>query len=95
MPPVLPIVLYNGKPRWRAPINLDRLIHPAPLGLDQYRPTIRYLLLDEGAFNNAELSNLNNLVAALFQLENSRTDEDIRAVLVHLIDWLKTPEQTS
>ena len=95
LPPVLPIVLYNGKPHWRAPIRLDSLIHLAPLGLEQYRPTVRYLLLDEGTFNNEELSNLNNLVAALFQLENSRTDEDIRSVLVHLIDWLKTPEQTS
>ncbi len=95
LPPVLPIVLYNGQFRWRAPVSLDSLIHPPPKGLEQYRPAVRYLLLDKGSFDHETLSNLNNLVASLFQLENSRTDEDIRGVLVHLIDWLKAPEQSS
>jgi hypothetical protein len=31
----------------------------------------------------------------LFQLENSRTEQEIQDVLVHLIDWLKDPKQTS
>ncbi len=95
LPPVLPIVLYNGQPRWVAPVSLESLIHPSPSGLEKYRPAASYLLIDEGTFDNNTLSDLNNLVAALFQLENSRTDEDIRAVLVHLIGWLKTPEQTN
>ena len=73
LPPVLPLVLYNGERRWQAPLHLDSLIHPAPTGLDHYRPQLSYLLLDEGSFAPADLSTLNNLVAALFQLENSRT----------------------
>ena len=56
------------------------MIHPAPAGLEQYRPQASYLLLDEGRFGNDELGSLNNLVAALFQLENSRTDQDILSV---------------
>ena len=95
LPPVLPIVLYNGQRRWRAPLQLNQLIHPAPAGLEKYRPQVGYLLLDEGRFNPDELSSLNNLVAALFQLENSRTEQEIQSVLVHLIDWLKDPKQTS
>ena len=31
------------------------LIHPAPIGLSQYRPEARYLLLDEGNFKNEDL----------------------------------------
>jgi predicted transposase/invertase (TIGR01784 family) len=95
LPPVLPVVLYNGKPRWQAPLQLDQLIHPAPLGLEIYRPQARYLLLDEGRFENHELSSLNNLVAALFQLENSRSNQDLVEVLGHLKDWLIAPEQSS
>ncbi len=40
-----------------------------------------------------ELSPLKNLVAAIFRLENSSTDEDIFEVITNLIEWLTTPEQ--
>ena len=63
--------------------------------LQVYRPQLRYLLLDEGIYNDVELGETRNLVAALFQLENSRSTEDIQAVLERLIDWLKNPSQTS
>jgi hypothetical protein len=76
-------------------VQLEQLIHPAPLGLEKYRPQLSYLLLDEGQYTQAELCSLKNLVAALFQLENSRSEPDIQAVLVRLIDWLRSPEQTS
>ncbi|QPK62734.1 transposase [Methylomonas sp. LL1] len=63
--------------------------------LQGYRPQLRYLLLDEGRYNDVELGESQNLVSALFQLENSRSTEDIQAVLERLIDWLKEPSQTS
>ncbi|MDO9106432.1 MAG: Rpn family recombination-promoting nuclease/putative transposase, partial [Methylovulum sp.] len=69
LPPVLPVVLYNGARPWQAPVNLDPLIHPAPAGLENYRPHISYLLLDEGRYEENYLGSLKNLVAALFQLE--------------------------
>ena len=94
LPPVFPIVLYNGARPWQAPVDLDPLIHPAPAGWEGYRPHVRYLLLDEGRYDRDYLGSLDNLVAALFQLENSRTKEDIQAVLLKLIDWLGNPEQS-
>ena len=93
LPPVLPIVLYNGTKPWQSPVDLDPLIHPAPPGWESYRPQVRYLLLDEGRYDRDYLGSLDNLVAALFQLENSRTKEDIQAVLSKLIDWLGDPGQ--
>ena len=95
LPPVFPVVLYNGEPRWWAPVTLDALIHPAPPGLEKYRPQLSFLLLDEGCFQQEELNSLNNLVAALFLLENSRNEQDIQRVLEHLLDWLHGPSQTS
>jgi hypothetical protein len=41
------------------------------------------------------LGSLDNLVSALFQLENSRSRQDMQDVVVKLVDWLKDPEQSS
>jgi predicted transposase YdaD len=95
LPPVLPVVLYNGSRRWDAAEDVGDLIVPVPGGLDRYRPQLRYLLLDERRFAEGELAPLRNLVAALFRLENSRTPEDVRRVLAALVDWLAAPKQAS
>jgi hypothetical protein len=71
LPPVLPVVLYNGRPRWRAATEVLDLIAPAPGRLRDYAPRLRYLLLDEGAVDEAAPWALRNLVAALFRLEKS------------------------
>ncbi len=62
-------------------------------GLDAYRPRLRYLLIDESAYADAELAGMRNLVAAVFRLENSRGPETVREVLAALIAWLAEPEQ--
>ena len=72
LPPVLPIVLYNGVPRWHAAEDVHDLIVPMKGGLERYRPHVSYLLIDEGRYANTELTELKNLVAALFRLEKSR-----------------------
>ncbi|BBL35776.1 hypothetical protein Nstercoris_02052 [Nitrosomonas stercoris] len=95
LPPVLPIVLYNGDPRWQAPADIADLITPAPGGLERYRPHLHYLLLDEGSYHEHELAELRNLAAALFRLENSRTPEDVQQVLQALIAWLQSPQQSN
>ena len=56
LPPVLPVVLYNGSPRWDAAQDVGDLIVPVPGGLERYRPQLRYLLLDEGRFTEGELA---------------------------------------
>jgi len=93
LPPVFPLVLYNGRSRWSAARNIRDLIQTLPGGLEKYRPQLEYLLIDESSFSELELVPLHNLVAALFRLENSRTAVDIQRVLTHLLEWLQTPEQ--
>lgn len=94
LPPVLPIVLYNGDPTWTAATDLSTLIAEAPKGLDRYRPQMEYLLIEEGALEASELAGMQNLAAAVFQLEQSRTDEDIYQVISSLAHWLRAPEQS-
>ena len=75
LPPVVPIVLYNGVERWHAPLDVADVLDEHPAGLERYRPRARYLILDEGAFAEADLASLRNLAAAVFRLENSRSPE--------------------
>ncbi len=94
LPPVFPVVLYNGEQRWTAATELKDLIVTLPGGLEHYLPALKYLILDEGAYDLQTLTPLKNLVAAIFRLENSRSYEDIIEVISNLIEWLSTPEQT-
>ncbi len=93
LPPIFPVVLYNGEKRWHAATELKDLISPIPGGLEEYLPSLKYLILDEGAYDVDQLMPLNNLVAAIFRLENAKTTEDILAVVTNLIEWLQAPEQ--
>jgi predicted transposase/invertase (TIGR01784 family) len=95
LPPVVPVVLYNGTPQWNAPDEVADLIVPMPSGLERYRPRLHYLLLDEGRFSAQELAPLRNLVAALFRMENSRTPDDVEQVLSALVEWVSDPRQDS
>jgi len=93
LPPVLPLVLYSGETAWTAPLEMGELVEMVPGGLGVYRPQMRYLLLEERGYAEAELASMRNLVAALFRLENSRGPEDLFQVVEALVDWLKVPEQ--
>lgn len=48
LPPVFPIVIYNGEGRWTAACNIAELIEPMPGNLAAYRPSQRHFVLDEG-----------------------------------------------
>jgi len=94
LPPVFPVVLYNGEQRWTAATELKELIVALPGGMEQYLPSLKYLILDEGAYDPQTLTPLKNLVAAIFRLENSTSHEDIVQVISNLIEWLEMPGQT-
>ena len=46
LPPVLPIVLYHGKPQWTAKEDMAGVCAPPTESLAPYQPEQRYLLLD-------------------------------------------------
>jgi len=95
LPPVLPIVLYNGKPRWTAATDISQLIEPAPGQLADYTPRLKYLLLDEGALDESGPWALKNLAAALFRLEKTPDPAGLERAVGVLIEWLKDPKQDS
>jgi predicted transposase/invertase (TIGR01784 family) len=95
LPPVLPVVLYNGEKPWSAAQNVAELVEKVPGGLEHYCPNLSYLLLDEGAIVKRPdwSDNMRNLVAALFRLEHNRSEQDMLQVLGKLVEWLQDPEQ--
>ncbi|MEO5333184.1 MAG: Rpn family recombination-promoting nuclease/putative transposase, partial [Magnetococcus sp. YQC-5] len=92
-PPVVSIVLYNGKSPWTAAMDIADLIEAFPPGLEVYCPRMRYMLVDEHRYQIDGLKSMQNVVAALFRLEKSRTLADVRQVVQELDLWLQTPEQ--
>ncbi len=96
LPPVLPIVLYNGDAPWTAATELTDLMEPdLPATLAGFQPRLRYLLLDEGRIADHPDPSLRNLASALFRLEFSHAPEDFRAVWDRLFDWISHPNQDS
>jgi hypothetical protein len=86
-------VLYRGSRPWNAERELTTLIQPGPSALEIYRPQARYLLIEEKRYAAHELDPLRNVVAALFRLENSRTEHEIVEVVGALSECLRSPEQ--
>ena len=96
LPPVFPLVLYNGLRPWQGGETLAELIEPAPGSLQRYQPSLSYLLLDEGRYPDLFApAEQGNLAAALIQLENSRAPEELRRAVQLLLHWLHDPGQAS
>lgn len=47
LPPILPIVLYNGRPEWNAPTDVSECFVTPPKGLEPFRPRLLHHLVDE------------------------------------------------
>ncbi|MFM8330700.1 MAG: Rpn family recombination-promoting nuclease/putative transposase, partial [Candidatus Methylumidiphilus sp.] len=92
LPPVLPVVIYNGGPRWTAPTELAQLVEPMPTALRHYQPNLHYWLLDENRLPAPTLPS-ENAVTALLLLERSRAPADVLAALDKLLRWLDAEAQ--
>lgn len=92
LPPILPLVLYNGYSPWGAALDVAELIEELPAGLERYQPRLQYFLLDEGRLAQQDLES-RNLAGALFQLERSRSPQEIERVVAALLEWLKGEEE--
>jgi len=91
LPPILPIVLYNGRPEWSAPLDVGDCFHTPPDGLETYRPALRYLLLDERRLQQHPLREVRNFADAVFRMEASRRLPDAIAVARALDEMLRAP----
>jgi predicted transposase/invertase (TIGR01784 family) len=85
LPPVFPVLLYNGKKRWNAPKNLSELVESAPI-LGEYGLECKYFPIIENAFRPKELQRLGNIVSTLFLAETNFDGDALAAKLDELFD---------
>ena len=89
LPPVLPVVIYNGRRPWTAPSDVAELVSAGGAeALARYQPSQRYFLLDEGRMGGAGLPG-DNLVSALIALETNRDRRRLPGLLGALIGLLR------
>lgn len=94
LPPVLPIVLYNGEGQWRAPSSVEEMIEEVPEPLARYQPRMSYFLLDERRAPY-EIGEERNTVGALLALEQSRVGDEVFEVVLYLVELLREPKHES
>ncbi|MBF0141773.1 MAG: Rpn family recombination-promoting nuclease/putative transposase [Magnetococcales bacterium] len=95
LPPVLPIILFNGKPRWYAATSLRDLIRlPDTSPLWHFQPDMRYYVMDEGAFPKDLLKSLPSLSAILFRLEHPTDTQSVVDAGQDLVEWFKSHPDT-
>ncbi|MCL1485658.1 MAG: Rpn family recombination-promoting nuclease/putative transposase [Marinobacter sp.] len=72
LPPIFPVVLYNGSQRWSAQQDIYDMVQPEPPEfLRAYQPHLRYYLIDEGHYTDEELSNHHSPLSGVFGIENA------------------------
>ena len=91
LPPVFPIVLYDGSERWTAVQDVARLSAPPGAYLAPYQPSQRYFLLDVRGYTDS-LPEGRNRVAELIRLARSRGLKEMATIFVGLAEWLSEPE---
>ena len=92
LPPVFPIVIYNGSKAWKAPQEVSALFAPMPESLKFYCPQHRHFLLDESRVPKDELDRSQGLAAQLLRLERAQDPEQVRQIVKELITRLQDPE---
>ncbi len=92
LPAILPIVLHSGESTWSAAEDVASLVSDMPRGLETYRPRLRYLLIDESCYDDADLATHHNFAAMLFRLENCQRPQLMQILVSTLEEWLQEPE---
>ncbi|MEM7582057.1 MAG: Rpn family recombination-promoting nuclease/putative transposase [Acidobacteriota bacterium] len=93
LPPVLPIVFYNGDTEWWAPLEVSELIQEVPASFADHRPSLRYWLIDEKRLPLADLENLlDNVVAGIARTEQDHGAEDLVQMVGRFNAWLDRPQ---
>jgi len=85
LPPVFPIVLYNGKEKWDAPTNIAEVIEEGHL-MEECGLAFRFFNIAVNAYTPDRLQALNNLVSTLFLGDAHYDLETLKAAFEHLLD---------
>lgn len=91
LPPVFPMVIYNGGQPWNAPRDVAEMLAASSARLAAYQPRQRYFLLDEGRVPEDILSESDGLAAILLRLERATSPEALHPLVGELRRTLEGP----
>jgi len=87
LPPVLPILIYNGRRNWNVPLRLEEMIEDyLP---KQFIPRFEYFPIIEKNYSDETLLEIKNLVSTIMLIENSRDEEKLQAHVKRVTECLK------
>lgn len=92
LPPIFPLVLYNGEAPWTAALALEDMCEPMPASLATYQAHFRYFLLDEGRVSQNTLEQADNTVSSLIRVEQSASSAEVSQAMERLMQKLAGPE---
>jgi hypothetical protein len=75
LPPVLPIIFYDGKTRWTSSLNLLNRTSFADI-FQKYIPKFEYELVDLNKYSRDDLVSYGNLLSFIFLVDKVREAED-------------------
>ncbi|MEM7582465.1 MAG: Rpn family recombination-promoting nuclease/putative transposase [Acidobacteriota bacterium] len=94
LPPVFPVVFYNGDPEWWAPLEVRELIETVPESLAAHLPSLRYGLIDEKRLPLEMLEQLvDNVVAGIARVEQDHGVAHLTQMVENFARWLESPDQ--
>ena len=94
LPPIFPLVLYNGDQAWTAPLQIADLADPlAREHLAAYVPTYAFHLIDEHAFPQETLELAANFISVIFTVETAKAEE-LTERLDPAVRWLHSLAHT-
>ena len=85
-PPVFPVLLYSGDPKWTAEVEISNIIETSIPG--KYIPRFRYYPILENRIPKESLIKIKNAVSAIFYIENS-SPKELELGIDTLIDIIK------
>jgi len=85
LPPIFPIVLYNGDRAWTAPVNIADLIQPKNL-LGKYALDFEYYKIAVNEYSQDSLLKIRNIVSTLFLAESHYDIEQLEKELLALFE---------
>ncbi|MBV6322933.1 Rpn family recombination-promoting nuclease/putative transposase [Duganella violaceipulchra] len=89
LPPVFPVVLYNGDKPWTASRTLIDLVVSVPDDLLLLQASQRYLLIDQTRLELSAIASINNFAAAAFRVVRLETETEI---VDESTAWCQLPE---
>jgi predicted transposase/invertase (TIGR01784 family) len=95
LPPVFPIVIYNGEGKWSAAQDIAELIEPIAGSLATYRPSQKHFVLDEGRVVESDFPTDQNTLAEIIRLESSPEPEAMRNIVARLTILMQNPRHDS